>query len=394
MLAKASDQHLPDEKWRVKMVISCEDQKLNLALSLIINSGEINGEPDEIETIKSDIKKSLNSSKTTANKFSICWGPEVFNIKEKHHDKKYDHVVMIVKNKNNPNDYRLVIRGTWSKINAIDEDLCVFKTVDWSKWDTDIPQEFKGAKISHGTDLALNTLINGKPIDKDKPNNEDTDSLSLIEALQQIIAEEGKDKILNITVTGHSLGGLLASTIGLYLKKRYINNNNIRIHACSFAGPTAGNDIFASYSDAVFKGTLSPNVYESHFLRIHNNHDIVPLAWAIKDLNKIQDIYPHIEIKLLVDAVILFVLDKNYTQLFPDCSFTITKTLGTIDNLSKMIGYQHIDAYPEGYGMSFIRTENAPVTPNDHDIVVVNDSLSERIIDLFESLTKGKIDIT
>ncbi len=370
------------------MVISCEDQKLNLALSLIINSGEINGEPDEIETIKSDINKSLKSSKTTADKFSIVWGPKAFNIKEKHHEKKYDHVVMIVKNKDNPNDYRLVIRGTWSKINAIDEDLCVFKTVDWSNWDTDIPQEFKGAKISYGTDLALNTLINGKPI------NEDTDSLSLIEALQKIIAEEEKDKILNITVTGHSLGGLLASTIGLYLKKRYINNNNIRIHACSFAGPTAGNDIFASYSDAVFKGTLSPNVYESNFLRIHNNHDIIPLAWAIKDLNKIQDIYPHIEIKLLVDAVILFVLDKNYTQLFPDCSFTITKTLGTIDSLSNMIGYQHIDAYPEGYGMSFIRTENAPVTPTDHDIVVVNDSLSERIIDLFKSLTKGKIDIT
>ncbi len=65
------------------MVISCEDQRLNLALSLIINSGEISGEPDKIETIKSDINKSLKSSKATADKFSIIWGPKAFNIKEK-----------------------------------------------------------------------------------------------------------------------------------------------------------------------------------------------------------------------------------------------------------------------------------------------------------------------
>ncbi|PQQ25994.1 lipase family protein [Photorhabdus hindustanensis] len=357
------------------MTISLEEQKLNLALSLIINSGEISDKPDKINIIESDINKSLKSSKTTADKFSIVWGPAVFHIDEKYHDKKYDHVVMIVKNTDNPSDYRLVIRGTWSQINAIDEDLLVATTVDWSNWDTNIPQEFKDAKISYGTDLALKPLINGKPINKDY--------VSLIDEIDRITTEEGKDKILNITVTGHSLGGLLASTIGLYLKRRYINNNNIRIHVCSFAGPTAGNDIFASYSDAFFKGTLSPNSYESHFLRIHNNHDIVPLAWAIEDLKKIKAIYPHIAIEVLVDAAIFFVLDKNYTQIFPDYSFT-TKIPDSIHGLFNKIGYQHIDAYPEGYGMSFIRIENGPEIPTSYDIVVVNDSLSERIIDLFK----------
>ncbi|WP_246545111.1 hypothetical protein [Photorhabdus hainanensis] len=167
------------------MAISLEEQKLNLALSLIINSGEISGKPDEIKIIESDINKSLKSSKTTADKFSIVWGPAIFNIKEKYHNKQYDHVVMIVKNKDNPSDYRLAIRGTWSKVNEIDEDLDVFKTVDWSNWDTDIPQEFKGAKISHGTDLALKSLINGKPINE---NN-----ASLIGEIDKITQEEGKD---------------------------------------------------------------------------------------------------------------------------------------------------------------------------------------------------------
>ncbi|TNH44328.1 lipase family protein [Photorhabdus luminescens] len=369
------------------MTISLEEQKLNLALSLIINSGEISDKPDKINIIESDINKSLKSSKTTADKFSIIWGPAVFRIDAKHHDTKYDHVVMIVKNTDNPSDYRLVIRGTWSKINEFNEDLLVATTVDWSNWDTNIPKEFKGAKISYGTDLALESLINGEPINKDNI------SLSLIDEIDRITTEEGKDKILNITVTGHSLGGLLASTIGLHLKRRYINNSNIRIHVCSFAGPTAGNDIFASYSDSFFKGILSPNSYESNFLRIHNNHDIVPLAWAIEDLEKIKAIYPHIAIKVLVDAVIFLVLDKNYTQIFPDYSFT-TNTPDSIHGLFDKIGYQHIDAYPRGYGMSFIRIENSPEIPTSYDIVVVNDRLSERVINLFKSLTKDKIDIT
>ncbi|KMW73074.1 esterase [Photorhabdus luminescens subsp. luminescens] len=371
------------------MTISLEEQKLNLALGLIINSGEISDKPDKINTIKFDINKSLKNSKTTADKFSIIWGPAVFRIDEKHHDKKYDHVVMIVKNIDNPSDYRLVIRGTWSTINEFDEDLLVATTVDWSNWDTNIPKEFKDAKISYGTDLALKSLINGKPLNKDNT------SLSLIDEIDKITTEEGKDKILNITVTGHSLGGLLASTIGLYLKRRYLNkgNDNIHIQVCTFAAPTAGNKIFASYSESVFSGTLMHNYYKSNFLRIHNNHDIVPLAWAIKDLKKIKAIYPHIAIKILVDAVILSVWDKNYTQIFPDYFFT-TKIPDSIHGLFNKIGYQHIDAYPRGYGMSFIRIDNSPEIPTDYDIVVVNDSLSESIIALLKFLTKNTIDIT
>ncbi|WP_387690311.1 lipase family protein [Photorhabdus sp. RM71S] len=358
------------------MTISLEEQKLNLALSLIINSGEISDKSDKIKTIECDIKQSLKNSKATADKFSIIWGPAVFRINEKHHDKKYDHVVMIVKNIDNPSDYRLIIRGTWSKINEIDEDLHVSKTVDWSKWDTNIPQEFKDAKISHGTDLALKSLIQGKPLNE---NN-----VSLIDKLDEITTEERKDKILNITVTGHSLGGLLASTIGLYLKRRYINNNNIRIHTCSFAGPTAGNDIFASYSDSVFKGTLSPNVYESNFLRIHNINDIVPLAWAKNDLRKIEKLYPLLTIG--VEIYIHKTHHINYTQLSPECSFS--EKLNKHQNLLDSIGFQHIKAYPKHYQMTYKEVHGNSTIPTDCDIVVVDNNLSKHIHDCFSSLIK------
>ncbi|RAW92256.1 lipase family protein [Photorhabdus laumondii] len=358
------------------MTISLEEQKLNLALSLIINSGEISDKPDKIKIIESDINKSLKNSKATTDKFSIVWGPAIFHINEKHHDKKYDHVVMIVKNIDNPIDYRLVIRGTWSKINEIDEDLHVSKTVDWSNWDKNIPQEFKGAKISHGTNLALNSIINDHPINDKKE--------LLVDVIDKITTEEGKDKILNITVTGHSLGGLLASTIGLYLKRRYINNNNIRIHACSFAGPTAGNDIFASYSDSFFKGTVSPNSYESHFLRIHNINDIVPLAWAKNDLKKIEKIYP-----ILTIGVKIYIHKThhiNYTQLSPEFSFS--EQLNKHQNLLDSIGFQHINAYPKHYQMSYKEIHSNSTIPTGCDIVVVDSNLSKHIHGCFSSLIK------
>ncbi|WP_118985350.1 lipase family protein [Photorhabdus sp. CRCIA-P01] len=360
------------------MTISCEEQKLNLALSLIINSGEISDKPDKIKVIECDIHKSLKNSKATADKFSMVWGPAIFRIDEKHHDKKYDHVVMIVKDIDNPSDYRIVIRGTWSRINEINEDLHVSKTVDWSNWDTNIPQEFKDAKISHGTDLALTSLINGCPL------NEDNEPL--IDKINKIIKEEGKNKILNITVTGHSLGGVLASTIGLYLKRKYLNegNDNIRIQVCTFAAPTAGNDIFASYSDSVFKGTLSPDSYESNFLRIHNNHDIVPLAWAKNDLKKIEKLYP-----ILIIGVEIYIHKTrhiNYTQLSPEFSFS--EKLNKHQNLLDSIGFQHINAYPKYYQMSYKEIHGNSTIPTGCDIVVIDNNLSKHIHNCFSSLIK------
>ncbi|MCW7549887.1 lipase family protein [Photorhabdus sp. APURE] len=372
------------------MTISREDQKINLALSLVINSGGIRTIKPEPGIVSENIQRSLDSSKATANKFTIIWGPAVFrvgdiNAKKSVIDKKDDHVLFIAQNRHDPNDYRVVIRGSWSDINWLNEDIIVCNTQDWARWDSRSPEN---AKIAYGTDMALGYIIN-----QIKSNNPPGYGESLTDAIDKIALKEG---IQNITITGHSLGGILSSTIGLYLKRRYFDkgNNNIRINVCAFAGPTAGNDIFASYSESIFND-ISVVGYKSHFLRIHNSIDVVPLAWNTKDLEKIKAIYPVLTVT--INALILSVLDKNYTQIFPDFPIHSQIPISPImlfDDLLINIVNQHIHAYTKEYGMSFITVDDNSTIPTDYDIVVVNDSLFGSIIDLFKFLTKGKISIT
>ncbi|WP_036774355.1 lipase family protein [Photorhabdus australis] len=372
------------------MTIFREDQKVNLALSFIINSGGIKTDKSEPGIVSENIQKSLESSKATANKFSIVWGPAVFRVddidqKKSVIDKKDDHVLLIVQNRHNPSDYRVVIRGSWSDINWLNEDVIVCKTKDWKLWDSNSPEN---AKIAYGTNMALDYIINQM-----RSNNPPGYGESLTDAIDKIAQKEG---IQNITITGHSLGGVLSATIGLYLKRRYLDkgNNNIRIHVCAFAGPTAGNDIFASYSESIFNET-SVAGYKSNFLRIHNSIDVVPLAWYIKGLEEVKAIYPVLTVT--VNALIISVLDKNYTQIFPDLpihSQIPILPIASFDDLLVNIGNQHTKAYTKEYGMSFITIDDNSNIPTDYDIVVVNDSLSESIVDLFKFLTKGKISIT
>ncbi|WP_036774362.1 lipase family protein [Photorhabdus australis] len=368
------------------MTISIEDQKINLALSFISSSGSILTYNSEPAIVAENIKKSLESSKITANKFAIVWGPAVFRVgsvdvnkKKSVIDKKDDHVLFIVKNLTIPNDYRIVIRGSWSDVNWRDENFNVGTTESWSIWDPKAP---KNAKISKGTHIALDYVIN-----QIKSNNIPGYGESLIDAVDKIAQEEG---VKNITLTGHSLGGVLASTVGLYLKRRYIDkgNNNIRIHVCASANPTTGNDIFASYAESVFNGTLVPS-YKSDFLRIHNRKDVVTLAWHVKGLEEIKALYP-ISF-LLVNGLIYLVKDKNYTHLTPDLPFTKSHSKPSPGLIEQLV-FQHINAYTEQYGMSLVSAKDSSNPPTDHDIVVINDGLARNIGELFSFIAQGSND--
>ncbi|NHB91482.1 lipase family protein [Photorhabdus cinerea] len=368
------------------MTISIKDQKINLALSFISSSGSILTYKSEPAIVSENIKKSLESSKITANKFSIVWGPAVFRVgnvdvnkKKSVIDKKDDHVLFIVKNLETPNDYRIVIRGSWSDVNWCDENFNVGTTENWSIWDPKAP---KDAKISKGTHIALDYVIN-----QIKSNNTPGYGESLIDAVDKIALAEG---VQNITLTGHSLGGVLASTIGLYLKRRYIEkgNNNIRIHVCASACPSTGNDIFASYAESVFNGTLIPS-YKSDFLRIHNRKDIVTLAWHIKGLEEIKALYP-ISF-LIVNGFISSVKDKNYTHLTPDLPFTEPNSRPSLGLVEQLV-FQHINAYTEQYGMSLVAVNDLSDPPVDYDIVMINDGLSRRVNKLFSFIAQGNDD--
>lgn len=73
-----------------------------------------------------------------------------------------------------------------------------------------------------------------------------------------------------IYVTGHSLGGALATTVGLYLAVQSWGATPPKFAVYTFAAPTAGDAGFAAAFDAQFPDAVC----------VYNYYDVVPYAWA------------------------------------------------------------------------------------------------------------------
>jgi triacylglycerol lipase len=81
----------------------------------------------------------------------------------------------------------------------------------------------------------------------------------------------------SLLVTGHSLGGNLASVLAPWIAMN-IDNLSANLSVMTFAAPTAGNAAFADY----FNGMKS----QAYF----NSNDVVPQAWA--NLAYIKTLFP------------------------------------------------------------------------------------------------------
>lgn len=107
-----------------------------------------------------------------------------------------------------------------------------------------------------------------------------------------------------VYVTGHSLGGALATMVAVYLSQQRFGTQPV-IQLVTFAGPTAGDRAFAAQVNG-----LSPAP-----VLVVNRYDAIPQAWA--SLSAIDRFYPHsifhpktepgpvatLEIKALVSAL-------------------------------------------------------------------------------------------
>jgi hypothetical protein len=78
----------------------------------------------------------------------------------------------------------------------------------------------------------------------------------------------------DVLVTGHSLGGCLASVLAPSLAYRMGSAERFKVY--TFAAPTAGNQDFASYYNDLFTRSTG----EARSFRVYNDLDIVPASWA------------------------------------------------------------------------------------------------------------------
>ncbi|QCU29246.1 lipase [Burkholderia pseudomallei] len=242
---------------------SLDERQTNFTLSCAMDWGQ------NIKNPTTDILGKLiigylgKSTKTKNNRFSIVWGPAVYVDPLSGYAA---NVTAIFKNTSNDKDYRLAFSGTNPNSEFADiviEDNDVKNLTPFSKYVSDCPPD---ALIANGTAKALDVTLQTLPSNS---------SASLTDFLKNL------PKGSTLTVTGHSLGGVLASTFALYFSQSSgYPFKNVFCH--SFAAATAGNVAFAAYSDGSLTGKMK---------RLWHRYDVIPSSWNLSTMNRIKYIY-------------------------------------------------------------------------------------------------------
>lgn len=355
-------------------MFTTEQIEQNLALSYVAGSGKKLNDATSLQ-IYEYILESFKRSKLLHEKFEIVWGPAVLKVTDDSsgEERTDDHVIYMARNINIKDDYRVAIRGTESLVNIL-EDL----DIDQVEWNVVDSQATSGLKISEGASVALKTIIDGKS------NNKPGIDVTLFDFISDIESESGDG--FDVTVTGHSLGGCLASTLALFFKSIFNalepldpKKKNIRIHSCTFAAPTAGSKSFTDYSAKVFNTDgENKDIYQSNFLRVYNTNDIVPCAWASDDLKRFRNLYDGVHPvpdnwKFILDSFVS-ALDElsesdKYTQPEPSVGFTYPLS-SDVANWTAQIGYQHGSSYPGYYDLVSMDVDMGSSETGDIIVVV------------------------
>lgn len=215
----------------------------------------------------------LQSYPVVQGEWELVWGPCIFKFPL---IAKYsDNTFYIVRSTQDPSHYVIALSGTnpYEITDWVLEDYLVATLEPW-KYGSPPP----GASISTSATLSLSILQGVKPC------------AGIPGAGQQLIAflrEAGSGGgVSRVTVTGHSLGGEMASTVALWLADTqgglWDVGRNASVNVYSYAAPTAGNSLWASYYDE----RLGANTE-----RIWNPLDVVPYDWNVRDIAKVPYLY-------------------------------------------------------------------------------------------------------
>jgi hypothetical protein len=271
----------------------------------------------------------------TQGQWALVWGPA---------QNSDNSTQMYVAYNSGAPAYAVAIRGTqftWSigGLAQIYMDLEVCETVTWSYPAT------PGAMIAKGTDDGLNDLLNMT----DPKTGE-----SLLKYLTSNVSTTP------LFVTGHSLGGCLASVMALYLNYALSQAAvSPTVIPCTFAGPTAGNQAFVN----LFGGL-------PQFSRYYNTLDAIPKAWD--SLLGIADLYTPTVPCPFVYQLILEGLNARMTKdvgsdfyVQPGQPYPLPGTIAPVnhtgifkeeENFDEEIGDQH-------YHNSYLALLGAPTLP-------------------------------
>ncbi len=343
-------------------------QQTLFTLSLLPDLGHcFSGTVASIESaLLAQLETHLTNLQGQIGSWSLVWGPAVYELPT---SDRPDNVMFVAQNNGAAGlpDFVVAIAGTnpYSVLDWMIEDFLVTTLVPWPTGAAG------GAKISLGTFNGLAVLQNLVP-GPGQPGAGVT--------LRKFLTAQVAARPTAINVGGHSLGGALAPTLALWLhdtRATWDPAGHATFSVLPSAGPTAGNQAFAAYSDA----QIGPLV-----TRLHNPLDVVPHAWVSTALQAIPTLYaPSIQPDPVMNAfaVIVEAISANgaYTQIDPLApalagaavnGAAINPQALPFVNFFTQLGWQHVDAYYDLMGvpslsaiMACVKSSAPLVTPID-----------------------------
>ena len=317
----------------------------------IVNSQRANNS-DTLQILTEEAMNEVlqnNQTQQLIGNWEIEWGPVIYarRLEITTHS---DNCIMIVKNSTEPT-WLIGIAGT-NPFSIIDwiQDFNVRDMVPWSSIVSSAPST-SGA-IAKGTEEGLSNIIH-----KMKYNRK-----TILDYLKTINFPENS----TVYVAGHSLGGALTCTYGLYLqetKDQWDPKGMVNLRIRPSAGPTPGNSTWNDY----FFEKIQYNLDNSRFISPINSLDIVPHAFDDKTLLELPSIYDVCipAIPAINDSVNIVIDYANHQYAFMDYQTIFTGEFeyfsqlscddtGPIDALAYYFneaGYQHMNGYYSPLGI-------------------------------------------
>ena len=320
--------------------------KRNLIMAFLPYLGAPLSGRDATEKTRELVASGLQFFQPLIGPWKLVWGPGVFQVLP-------DAIpanTMFLAEHEETGELLVSIAGTnpFSAYAWFVEDFEVGETRAWSHGDAP-----NGAALSMGTLKGLLALQGMVP-----PTGMPGANVSLEEFLRERFAAKGGR--VELTVSGHSLGGALSPTLGLWLldtQKEWDRHDRAMISVYAYAGPTPGNEAFAAYFEARFGD-------RAH--RIANPLDVVTHAWNVGDLAAVKALYtPKIPRDALwdkaVDVAIAGTNGIRYRQIDARAILLdgrvkqdlVWRWLPALVNLSAQVLYQHTLAYFELLGLEY-----------------------------------------
>lgn len=357
--------------------LNLQQRQIMLSFAYLAYTGEGFVTPNPETTILNNINAAIPQIQPLASGWKVVWGPAVYTVPGSLYQ---DNMMYVARSVADPSQFVIAIRGTnfTSSVDWLLEDFNVIQLMNWPINST--ATNPAGAAISESSSVDLNTVL--KMVDLNS-----TPNLSLLEFLSSV-----STKPINICVTGHSLGGVLASTLALYLLDNqasgsWDSSGKSTVTCITFAAPTAGNAQFAAHSDATFAAANvsnppSASMWDTNLKTncdiIESAYDIAPQFFSTQTLTNLfqtygsninfgslsgTDMEEYVAFLLIFSKLISLTSAQNFTQLsvtnsggqipgvFNGTPPATPSFTGYLEAFVEQAAWQHSNSYPYIFGL-------------------------------------------